>query len=233
MSYSLIIPIFNEDRTLKKLLNKLDRISQKIEVIIVDDGSTDKTKKILQTHSKSKIIIIINEINRGKGFAIRAGVKKASKENIILFDGDLELNIEEIPKLITCYENFKCDALVGNRWGINNNSIFNFNIFGNQLVNYLFNILFSSKYNDVLCCAKILEKKLFKNLEIKSNGFSFEIETMAKLAKKKLKIKEINIRYNRRTINEGKKIKTSHIWIILFTMFKVKLLFKPFVIRKP
>ena len=217
MSYSLIIPIFNEGRTLKKLLNKLDCISTKIEIILVDDGSTDETKNILQTRSKSNFIIIINDINRGKGFAIRKGVKKASKENIILFDGDLELNLEEIPKLVALYEDSKCDALVGTRWGKDNNNI------GNQIINYIFNILFNSNYNDVLCCAKILEKKLFKALEIKSDGFSLEIETMAKLAKKKSKIEEINLEYNRRTVNEGKKIKPSHIWIILFTMFKVKL----------
>jgi dolichol-phosphate mannosyltransferase len=227
MNYSLIIPIFNEDRTLKKLLNNLENLSENIEIIIIDDGSTDSTNNILKNYSIPKIKVKTNKSNSGKGIAIRKGVEIAKHQNIILFDGDLEINVTEIPKLINIYDEEKCDALVGIRWEENKKTVFDINRLGNYLVNFIFNLLYKSKSNDVLCCLKILKTDLFNSLKIRSEEFNIEVETMAKLVKKKSKIKEVKIKYKRRTIEEGKKIKLIHGFSIFWTMLKVKFLFKP------
>ena len=111
MNYTVIIPIYNEINTLKQLLNKLSYFTTNLEIIIVDDGSYDGTDKLI----KNQIIfkIIENKKNRGKGYSIRKGIKSASYENIILIDGDLEIDIEQIPYLIKRYEVLKQTVLVG------------------------------------------------------------------------------------------------------------------------
>ena len=225
MTYTLIIPIYNEERTLPTLLDKLNQINNdNIEIIIVDDGSNDNTQNIL---SNNDIFIILrNEINKGKGFSIKKGIKSATNQNIILIDGDLEIDIEEIPRLIDKYEKSDKDVLSGIRW--NNDSRFKLeiNTIGNYFINSLFNLLYKTKINAVLCCVKILNTNLIKSLDIESRGFCIEIETMAKLVLKNSTIEEIYINYIRRTIKEGKKIKISDGWKIIWTMVKLKLLTK-------
>ena len=223
MTYSLIIPIFNEERILPKLIDKLLRLdNEHIEIIIIDDGSTDGTKDILV--GDSQFIVKQNKINLGKGASITRGVELASAKNIILMDGDLEIDINDIPKLILNYENNKSDVLTGIRWeGKFDYQKFDINILGNYLINSIFNLLFKTDFTDVLCCVKILNKKVFKSLDIKSYGFSIEVETMAKLVSNGFTISEKSIKYNRRTIQEGKKLKISDSWNIIWTMFKIRL----------
>ena len=114
MNYTVIIPIYNEINTLKQLLKKLSYFTTNLEIIIVDDGSYDGTDKLLKNQTRFKIIE--NKKNRGKGYSIRKGIKSASYENIILIDGDLEIDIEQIPFLIKRYEVLKQTVLVGIRW---------------------------------------------------------------------------------------------------------------------
>ena len=220
MTYSIIIPIYNEERTLPALIKKLDRLDDKIEIIIIDDGSNDNTIDLLI--QINQFTIIRNEYNLGKGASIRKGVDLASNQNIILMDGDLEVDIDDIPRLITRFENRNIDALVGVRWKENSDLNFDINTLGNYLINGLFNLLFKSNLNDVLCCMKILSLNQFKSLDIQSNGFSIEVETMAKLALRNLMVEEINIQYHRRTTKEGKKLKISDSWNIICTMIKLK-----------
>ena len=220
MTYSIIIPIYNEERTLPALIKKLDRLDDNIEIIIIDDGSNDNTIDLLI--QINQFTIIRNEYNLGKGASIRKGVDLASNQNIILMDGDLEVDIDDIPRLITRFENRNIDALVGVRWKENSDLNFDINTLGNYLINGLFNLLFKSNLNDVLCCMKILSLNQFKSLDIQSNGFSIEVETMAKLALRNLMVEEINIQYHRRTTKEGKKLKISDSWNIICTMIKLK-----------
>lgn len=227
MNYSLIIPIYNEAKTLNKLLETLNNLDEKIEIIIIDDGSTDNTKKILEVNFNNNIKIINNNYNLGKGSAINVGIKVASNQNIILFDGDLELDTRDIPHLISIYESEECDALVGKRWRNKKASNFNINSIGNNIFNYIFNKFFSTKLNDVLCCVKILKTSLYQSLDIQSVGFNIEIEIMSKLAIKKSIIKEHKISYTPRTVSEGKKIKIIDGWSILWTMVKTRYLFRP------
>ena len=222
MTYSLIIPIFNEERVLPNLIDKLHKLDNKhIEIIIIDDGSNDGTKDILVDNSQ--FIVNQNKINLGKGASIARGLELASAKNIILMDGDLEIDINDIPKLILNYEKNKSDVLTGIRWqGKYDYQKFDINMFGNYIINYIFNLLFKTDFGDVLCCVKILNTKVFKSLDIQSNGFSIEVETMAKLVLNGFTIKEHSIKYNRRTAQEGKKLKISDSWNIIWTIFKIR-----------
>ena len=224
MTYSLIIPIYNEERTLSALLKKLDRLDDNIEIIIIDDGSNDGSDLVLANLKDYNVLR--NESNIGKGASILKGVNSAKKENIILMDGDLEIDIDDIPKLITRFKTSNKDAIVGVRWKKDDDYKFEINTIGNYLINRLFNIVFKSKLNDVLCCVKILDKNLFKSLDIQSKGFSVEAETMAKLVLRKASIEEVNIEYTRRTQEEGKKLRISDSWNIIWRMMKIRLMMK-------
>ena len=137
-------------------------------------------------------------------------------------DGDLEIEIDQIPSLIKKYEGDEVGALIGKRWEKNQTLKLNINLIGNFLINSLFNIFFNSDFNDVLCCVKILSKKDFSAFKIKSNDFSIEIETMAMLVKSDLNIIEKSVKYNRRTVDQGKKLKVTDGWDIILTMLRVR-----------
>ena len=223
MTYTLIIPIYNEERTLPTLLNKLHKLKKEnIEIIIVDDGSNDNTQKILSKNNQ--FFVLRNKINKGKGFSINKGIKYANNQNIILIDGDLEIDIEDIPKLIFQFEKSNIDVLTGIRWNKNSYFKLEINTIGNYLINHLFNILYNTKLSDVLCCVKILDTNLIKSLNIQSKGFSVEIEIMAKLVLKNFTIEEFDVNYIRRSFDEGKKLKISDGWDVIWTLIKLKLL---------
>ena len=223
MTYSVIIPIFNEERTLQRLLDRLEKIiNENIEIIIVDDGSNDNTQNILKKNNN--FTILRNEINKGKGASIKRAIKSACNQNIILIDGDLEIDLNDIPWLIDKYEKSNNDVLTGIRWNKYSQFKLEINTIGNYLINALFNLLYKTKFSDVLCCLKILDINLIRSLNIRSNGFNIEIETMAKLVLKKSKIEEVDINYTRRSINDGKKLKISDGWGIIWSMIKLKII---------
>tara|TARA_Y100000741_G_scaffold364727_1_gene356710 strand:- start:4635 stop:5315 length:681 start_codon:yes stop_codon:yes gene_type:complete len=221
MTYTLIIPIYNEDRTLSLLLKKLDTLSShNIEIIIIDDGSTDGTEMTLKNHKKFNILK--NESNIGKGASIRECIKSATNQNIILMDGDLEIDIDNIPRLINEFEKSNNDIVIGKRWGNKDPLSFEINRIGNYFINTLFNLLYKTNFKDILCCVRILDTKLIKSLDLQSKGFSIEVETIAKLVLRGSIIKEMKVHYNRRTFREGKKLKISDGWSIIWTAIKIK-----------
>lgn len=223
MTYTLIIPIYNEGHTLPILLKKLNELkNENIEIIIIDDGSDDDTQNFL--NKNDLFIALKNEINIGKGASIKKGIEFANNQNIILIDGDLEIDISQIPRLLNVYENCGKDILSGIRWNKNSNLKFEINAIGNFIINSIFNILYRTNLNDVLCCVRILNTKLLKSLNIQSNGFSIEVETMAKLILGNYTIEEVKINYSRRSLDQGKKLKFSDGWFIIWTIIKLKLL---------
>ena len=194
MKYTLIIPVYNEARRLNELIESFKILNKNIEIIIVNDGSTDSTKEILKT--RKKILKTFNmPINEGKGSAILIGLNNSSNKNIILMDGDLEIGIEELPKLINAYEQKHNHILVGVRWK-NGEFETNLNFLGNLMINWVFNRLYKTKLSDILCCLKIIDSKTLKSLDISSKGFSIESEIMSKIAIKGIKITEKRVKYS-------------------------------------
>ena len=220
-----MIAVYNEIRSLPKLLKQLSMLGENIKVIIVDDGSNDGSNELLEKYV-DEIKIIKNDFNFGKGYSIRQGVYHAESENIIFIDGDLEININLIPQLIDLYEKNKNCTLIGKRWDKNENLNFEINRFGNYIINSFFNFLYKVNLNDVLCCVRIIRSDLIKKLNLKSNRFSIEVETLANLVLHGEKLVEAKVDYKRRSTREGKKLKAIDAWEIILVMLKTKFDFR-------
>ena len=164
MTYSIIITIYNEKKILPDLIKKLKKLEDTIQIIIVDDGSDDGSENII--NNSLPFTIVKNKINKGKGASIIKALNYIKNKNTILIDGDLEIDVEDIPSYISLFENSTADVISGVRWGKNNKNNFYINRLGNFLINGLFNALFFSNVKDVLCCLKILNSNpsgIFQN----------------------------------------------------------------------
>ena len=221
MTYSIIITIYNEKEILPDLIKKLKKLEDTIQIIIVDDGSDDGSENII--NNSLPFTIVKNKINKGKGASIIKALNYIKNKNTILIDGDLEIDVEDIPSYINLFENSTADVISGVRWGKNNKNNFYINRLGNFLINGLFNAFFFSNVKDVLCCLKILNSDLLKSLNLNSQNFSIEVETMAKLFQRKKIVEEIYINYTRRSISEGKKIKATDSFDIIKKIVLLKI----------
>lgn len=225
---SIIIPSYNEERTIVQILNKIISVqlieqTQK-EIIIVDDGSKDSTKELvnnyISSHPNESIYLIQHTVNQGKGMAIRTGITKVSGDYVIIQDADLEYEPEDynllLPELI--YNQKK--VVYGSRFLIkeNKHSYQSF-YYGGLLVTTVTNILFNQHLTDEPTCYKAFKSEFLKSIPLKCIGFEFCPEVTAKVAKHGIKIKEIPIHYYPRSINEGKKIRWTDgieaIWILI------------------
>ncbi len=219
MEYSLIIPIYNEASTITSLINQINDLNDINEIIIIDDGSNDGTTKILSNFRNIKLII--NNKNEGKSTSIVKALKKTRGKYVVLFDGDLEIRPNEINKLLTTHKNNKNKIIKGKRvWFSNDLSLFNL---GNKILNYFFNTLYNSSFNDVFCCLLVIEKQLLDSFKITSKKFGIETEIMAKIASLKLSIEEVSVLYNRRNASSGKKLKIFDVMEIIKVMLKNRL----------
>jgi dolichol-phosphate mannosyltransferase len=215
MPYSIIIPIYNEERTLEKLLKSLEQYSHsRNQILIINDGSIDGTKKILKKHNFINVIEL--KKNYGKGIAIKIGLQKSIHNKTIIYDGDLELHADGISELMRLDRDHGIYSLMGTRF--NNLSPFNSKFeWGNFMFTSFFNLLFQSCHRDVLCCAKAFYKKDLPIKKLNSKGFDIDVEILTFLTKNstRVKIPQVLIKYRRRSFNEGKKLKISDGWKII------------------
>ena len=220
MPYSIIIPIYNEEKTLDKLLLSLKKYSfSKNEILIINDGSIDGTKKILKKYNFINVIEL--KKNYGKGIAIKIGLQKSIHNETIIYDGDLELHTDGITKLMELNRDIGIHSLMGTRF--NNLSPFNSKFeWGNFMFTIFFNFLFQSCHKDILCCAKSFYKYDVPINKLNSKGFDIDIELSSFLTKnnKRKRIQHRLIKYNRRDIQQGKKLRISDGWIILMRLIK-------------
>ena len=217
MDYSIIIPVYNEQKALPVLIDRLYKINQKIEIIFIDDGSTDKTNEILKKNT-DRFKIIENKTNIGKGASLQKGILASIKKNIFLMDGDLEVDTKSIPDLIKKFESNDSDALIGVRWNRFELQPFEINRLGNFIINEIFNFIYKTNFSDILCCIKIIKSDKIKMFKIKSKNFEIESELMRIIAINKISFIEEKVKYSRRDISEGKKLKYSDSWSILKTI---------------
>jgi len=227
MKLSIIIPVFNEENTVMDLLKTVNNVDYglPIEIIVVNDGSTDKTyEQLLKTKNLIKDIKIISyKKNRGKGYAIRQGIKNINGDIMIIQDADFEYNPNQIPILIKSIIDGKCNVVYGSRFlGCCKNMKLTF-LFGNKFLTLMTNLLFGSRLTDIQTCYKAIHKNVLRKLNIESDGFEIEAEITAKILKNGYKIKEIPVKYKARSKEAGKKIKISDGLKNLFILLKVKL----------
>ena len=210
MKISIIIPCFNEHKTINTILDKLKNLSNfSKEIIIVDDFSNDGTKEILQKIENSdEIKTIFNEKNFGKGYCIKKGIEEASGDIIIIQDADLEYDPTDIPKLINPIKNGDADVVYGSRFTGSDEKrvLFYWHSLGNKFLTTLSNMFSNLNLTDMECCYKAFKKEIIKEINLKENRFGFEPEVTAKISKKDIKIFEVGIKYFGRKYSEGKKI---------------------------
>lgn len=229
MKISILIPVFNEERTISKIINKVDEIklSIKKEIIVIDDGSTDSTVSKID---KKKVRLILQHKNKGKGAAIRAGLKIATGDYVIIQDADLEYDPKLISILLKPILENKAEVVFGTRLNRmphlrdeESNPRFILHYLGNRSLSFMASILYGQWLTDIETCYKIFPRSALKNIKLRSNRFDFEPEITAKLIKKGYKIYELPIKANPRGVNEGKKLRTFHDGSIAFyTLIKYR-----------
>ena len=205
INLSVIVPVYNESNTVKELLEKLVKIKEVKDVVVVNDGSTDDTAKKIKKVKSDKIRYFFKE-NGGKGSAVRYGLKKAKGNYCLIQDADLEYDPADIPALLEPIKKKNMEVIYGSRFlGPHSNLLFWHRV-GNSLLNFVVNILYNTTLSDMETCYKILPTELFRQLDIKSNNFDIEPEITCKILKRKIRIFEVPISYVGRDFSEGKKI---------------------------
>jgi glycosyltransferase involved in cell wall biosynthesis len=231
MMVSIVIPVYNEEHTIKSILERVNSVNLPIpkEIIVVDDCSTDSTRDILKDINNSgenNLKVICHNKNRGKGAALRTGFAAAGGDIIIVQDADLEYNPNEYPKLLEPILNGNADVVYGSRFigGGPHRVLFFWHFIGNKFLTLLSNMFTNLNLTDMETCYKTFKKEIISKIEVKENGFGFEPEITAKVAKLDCRIYEIGISYSGRTYKEGKKISWKDgvwaIWcIIRYSLF--------------
>ena len=209
MILSVIIPCFNEVKTLNELLAAVKECGvEDLEIIIVDDCSTDGTRELLKNLNDDTIKVLYHEFNKGKGAALRTGFKSATGDICIVQDADLEYDPKEFPLLLDPIIKNKADVVFGSRFqsGRPHRVVYFWHRIGNGVLTLLSNFFTDLNLSDMETCYKAFRTEVIKSIDIKENRFGFEPEITAKISKMDLRIYEVGISYYGRTYAEGKKI---------------------------
>lgn len=228
---SIVIPVYNEETYIEQVLLSVLRVRTspfKNEIIVINDGSTDKTSHLVKAFAqryknRAKIVILTNRKNQGKGVALRKGIAKATGNALIIQDADLEYHPSDIPKLITAYlkghQVVYGSRMLGKKRMHHGGKMF---YYGGKLVNILTNMLYDLRLTDEATGYKMFDTSLLKSLKLECKRFEFCPEVTAKIALRGIPIHEVPIRYKGRTIQEGKKIRWRDGIEAIWTLLKYK-----------
>ncbi len=230
---TIIIPVYNEEKYIKNILNKILKLKGvKIQIIVVDDGSNDGSTKILKNNFYKKKInkIIFHKKNSGKGSAIKSAQKFIKGEYVAIQDADLEYNPVDLIKIYKFMISKRYSVVYGsrvlkkNKYENTKNFTHLVRIWGNVFLTKMSNLINNQKLTDAHTCYKMFESKIFKKINLKEKGFAFCPEVTTKLSKKKYNIVEIPISYKGRTYSNGKKITSIDGLIALISLIKYRIL---------
>ena len=235
MTLSIIIPVYNEEKSILNILNELNNVdlinNVKKQLIIIDDCSSDNSKKIIQNFAISNkdldILIESHEINKGKGAAIQTGINIAKGDIIVIQDADLEYDPKEFNLLLKPIIMGKADVVYGSRFlgGNPHRILFFWHTIGNKFLTFISNVFTNLNLTDMETCYKMFRKEIFGKITINENRFGIEPEITAKISKiPNIRIYEVGISYHGRTYKEGKKIGIKDAFRALFCILKYNLL---------
>lgn len=224
------MPVYNESKTIKEILKRVKSVDIEKEIIIVDDNSTDGTREILEainnqqsiSDGKDKVKVLFHERNRGKGAAIRTGLKEVTGDVVIIQDADLEYDPQEYLILIRPLLDGKAEVVYGSRFLHLKRITLFWHYVANKLLNFLANVLYGVHLTDIETCYKMLKADIIKGIDIKSDRFNFEPEITAKILKRGYKIYEVPISYTSRNYSEGKKIGWKDAFSAFWTLLRYR-----------
>ena len=226
MKISIIIPCFNEEKTIEQIVEKIFELKDlSFEIIVVDDHSDDFSRQIIESNLRNKIDhIIINEKNYGKGYSIKRGISKATGDIIIIQDADLEYDPNDYHNLLQPFIEADADVVYGTRFkgGKYVRLHFFWHYLANKILTTITNIVTNLNMSDMETGYKVFKSDIIKSLKLNENSFGIEPEITVKLAKKKYIFYEVPISYHGRSYEQGKKITLKDAFIAIYCIFRYR-----------
>lgn len=230
MKLSVVVPVYNEVRTIQAVLDTVlsVRTGLETEIVVVDDCSTDGTRDLLQQYAANKpnIKVCMHEKNRGKGAALRTGFQHATGDIVLIQDADLEYDPHEYPQLLKPILDGHADVVYGSRFlgGGPHRVVFFWHYVGNKFLTTLSNMMTNLNLTDMEVCYKVFKRDVLNSIRLRENRFGFEVEITAKIAKGRWRIYEVPISYYGRDYSEGKKITWRDGFAALWCILKYRLI---------
>ncbi|MEJ5239889.1 MAG: glycosyltransferase family 2 protein [Anaerolineales bacterium] len=224
MKLSVIIPVYNEVASIEEIIRRVQATNLAFEIVIVDDGSTDGTREVLQRlDGQGQVRVLLHEKNRGKGAAIRTGLQAARGDVLLIQDADLEYDPRDYPLLLRPIEEGVADVVYGSRFlGGPRRVVMFWHMVANKLLTMMTNVLYNTILSDMETGYKVFRREVIENMPLRANRFDFEPEFTAKVLKRNYRIFEVPISFNPRDYSQGKKIKLRDAFEAVWTLLKYR-----------
>ena len=221
---SVIVPVYDERNTVVEIVRRMRAVDLPVdlEILVIDDGSTDGTRDVLRQLHDSTVRVITHEQNQGKGAAIRSGLSQLTGDLVLVQDADLEYDPEDWPKLLNPIMRGKAQVVYGSRFtGERRNMLF-LHWVGNRFLSLVTNVLYNTTLSDMETCYKLFDRSVLDGITLRAMRFEFEPEVTAKILRRGVRIYEVPISYTGREFDEGKKITWRDGFVALWTLVKYR-----------
>jgi glycosyltransferase involved in cell wall biosynthesis len=219
---SVVMPVYNEKNTIEEIIPRVLAVPLRIELIVVDDGSTDGTRDLLTALNQKYPFKLISQKNGGKGNALKRGFQEVTGDLVVIQDADLEYSPEEFPELISLICEGRADVVYGSRF-LGRHRVFLFTHYaGNRLLTLITNVMYNTMLTDMETCYKVMRTEVLRSFSLESDGFGIEPEMTAKIFKRGYRVYEIPITYDGRGYEEGKKITWRDGVVALWVLLKYR-----------